>query len=1078
MKPILYSHGETSFTNNGLGRLADCISCKVTEERNGVYECLLTYPVTGEMYSKIQIGCILGVIHDDAKDIQPFDIYAKGVPMNGVITFYAHHVSYRLGHVILRPMTASTITAAFNAIPSNTYNTCPFNFLTDKSVTATWKVEVPSAVKAVLGGQSGSILDVYGKGEYEWDKFTVKLHLNRGVDAGVSIRYGVNLTDINQEFDISETYNAVAPFWRSEDGTLVTLTEGYIAATSVEEGDEIIPVPMDLSSSFDEQPTETQLRTEALRILDNSEAWIPDENISVRFIDLAHTEEYKNVAALQRVRLCDKVSVYCGPLGVRAVKMQVIKTVYNVLTEEYDEIELGNAKTSFAETIMAKVSEVTDDMATKRDVRSLIQEGIDNATQQITGAQNSHVRFVYDANGSLQEIVVMDTDSINTAVKIWRWNSGGLGFSSHGYAGPYSLAMTQDGAIVATMITTGTLTANLIRAGLLQDVAGKNLWNLETGEFQLAAATTVGGSTVAAIAEAKVTVLDNALTQQEVFNRLTNNGATQGIYMKNGLLYINATYMDTGVLNADLITSGGIAGTKIANGAISTDKLAAAAVTAAKIAASAITADKIEAGAITAVKLAVGAVGETTIADGAITTIKIAAGAITATKIAAGAITADSIAVGAVGGTKVADGAISGTKIADGAVSTDKLAANSVTAAKIAAATITASEIAAGAITAAKIAAGAITADMITAGVMSANRIQGGTLALGGANNANGVLNILDASGNVIGIWNKDGISILSGSINLNSGVFSVTNAGALTATNASLKGSLQATGTDINDNTINVRIASGKIRMFGSTDTDGDVQSWQPHAYLYVRALGGYSPETSIGAFVSDFEIYCAGYLDQHSGTLTLTASDGDYDHRYERGNVTIEAADINFMDNDYNYTTPLAKFVGRSLYGGGSRYIDFNVPVTINSSFTVASGYTKSKVITTDQYADRLLYCYETPSPLFGDVGEGVIGDDGLCYVTIDPIFAQTITTANYQVFLQRYGQGDCYVKERKGGWFVVAGTPGLSFGWEIKGKQADVDQLRLERNDEKFTTPKQNYGEIAAKHIEDIRKDRETA
>ena len=162
MKPILYGPGETSFTNNGLGRLADCISCKVTEERNGIYECQFTYPVTGEMYSKIQIGCILGVIHDDAKDVQPFDIYAKDAPMNGVVTFYGHHISYRLGHVILKPVSYSSITAAFAGIPSKTYNSCPFTFWTDKSVSATWNVEVPSAVKAVLGGVHGSILDVYG----------------------------------------------------------------------------------------------------------------------------------------------------------------------------------------------------------------------------------------------------------------------------------------------------------------------------------------------------------------------------------------------------------------------------------------------------------------------------------------------------------------------------------------------------------------------------------------------------------------------------------------------------------------------------------------------------------------------------------------------------------------------------------------------------------------------------------------------------------------------------------------------------------------------------------------------------
>ena len=373
-----------------------------------------------------------------------------------------------------------------------------------------------------------------------------------------------------------------------------------------------------------------------------------------------------------------------------------------------------------------------------------------------------------------------------------------------------------------------------------------------------------------------------------------------------------------------------------------------------------------------------------------------------------------------------------------------------------------------------------LNAEYIQAGTLVTNLLLAAILTIGGANNGNGSIRILDENGNAIGTWDKNGLTCNKGSINLNNGVFNVTNAGAVTASNASLKGAFQTTGTDIWDNTINTRIASGKIRMFGSTDIDGDVPSWQPHAYLYIRALGGSSPETSIGAFVSDFEIYCAGYLDQHAGTLTLTASGGDYDHSNERGNVTIKAADICFMDNSSS-STPLVKCIGSTLYGGGSRYVDFNVPVNVYSSFTVASGYTKSKAVTTDQYAERLLYCYETPSPLFGDVGEAVIGEDGLCYVTIDPIFAQTITTDNYQVFLQRYGAGDCYVQERKGGWFVVAGTPGLAFGWEIKGKQADIADVglrRLDKHDEKFTVPTQTYGEDAANHIDDIRKEREAA
>lgn len=886
MKPILYESTEAQFTSNGLGRLADCIDCTVTEERNGIYECQFSYPVTGAMYSQIQIGRILGVIHDDVKDVQPFDIYAKSAPLDGVVTFYAHHISYRLGHVILKPMEASSCAAAFAAIPAYTYNNCQFTFWTDKAVAANWQNKTPSAVKAILGGQQGSILDVYGKGEYMWDRWLVRLYTNRGSDNGVSIRYGVNLTELQQELDDSGSYNAVAPYWVSrEDGTVVTLTKGIVAVNTgtrlvpwtTKSGEEITdragntiyfkvgvpvtPIPMDLSEAFEEQPTEAQLETEALRRLNSSEAWLPSENITVSFINLADTEEYKSVAALQRVSLCDKVSVYCGPLNVSAVKMQVIRVVYNVLTERYDEIELGKPKTSFAQTITAKIEEVTKDLPTT----SMMQRAINNATDKITGAMGGYVRFIYDANGEMQEILIMDTDDINTAVKVWRWNSGGFGFSSNGYDGPYALAMTMDGAIVADFITAGTLLANIIKAGILSDENGKNFWNMETGEFSLSASTTVGGSTVDSIAQNKannaISAFDNSLNQQSVFNRLTNNGQTQGIYLKNGKLYINATYIDTGTLLANII--------------------------------------------------------------------------------------------------------------------------------------------------------------------------KGGTLTLGGGGNVNGALIVEDASGNIIGTWSKDGISILKGSIE---------GANITLGGSNNQYGSIEMlSGTGLgnggwNINGITVGGTNNSSSKIGFNRYDGTVKV----AYIDLRTYGRIA-------------------TDEKCQAMRICVNKGQSGQEQEFVDFDGGAP----MDN----VAPLTTFRTRVLLSSG------NLDVLDDLS---VSG-TKSRAVSTDQYSERLLYCYETPSPLFGDVGEGVIGEDGYCYVTLDAIFAQTITTYQYQVFLQKYGPGDCWVKDRRGGYFIIEGTTGLAFGWEIKAKQADYDQLRLERNDEKFTIPTQTYGEDAAKHIDDIQKER---
>lgn len=107
-----------------------------------------------------------------------------------------------------------------------------------------------------------------------------------------------------------------------------------------------------------------------------------------------------------------------------------------------------------------------------------------------------------------------------------------------------------------------------------------------------------------------------------------------------------------------------------------------------------------------------------------------------------------------------------------------------------------------------------------------------------------------------------------------------------------------------------------------------------------------------------------------------------------------------------------------------------------------------TKNRIVKTENYSERLQYCYETPTPMFGDVGEGAIDKTGKCYVWLDDVFAETIDTdVQYQVFLQAYGEGNVYVNERSPSYFVVCGTPGLAFGWEIKAVQKGYDTVRLE-------------------------------
>lgn len=483
MIPILFSKTETSFYSNGLGRLAESTSCTVTEERNGIYELLMTYPISGKLFDQLEIGSFVYAIHDDAKSPQAFEIYKIKAGIDGIATIYAQHISYKLTHITAKPFTASSCAQAITKLGTQTLGTNPFTFATDKSVQAAFSLTVPTAVRAALGGQAGSILDTYGKADLEWDMYTVHLWQNRGMDRGVEIRYGKNLSDLTQEKDATGTYNAAAPYWAGSDGTVITLPEWYLTANEYEPSDELSIVPLDLSAEFDEPPSVSALRMLAQSKLDSGSAWLPKENITVSFVQLWQTAEYANVAPLQRCRLCDTVTVIYPALKIRA-KLKVIKTEYDVLLERYTSMELGEPRTTLGELIHNKIME---DVRKEVPSKSFLEAAINQATEMITGGLGGYVVINKDSDGHPTELLIMDTPDINTAVNVWRWNLGGLGHSSTGYNGQFSTAITADGHIVANFIDVGTLTANIIKAGIIQAQDSPNYWNMETGEVFIGA---------------------------------------------------------------------------------------------------------------------------------------------------------------------------------------------------------------------------------------------------------------------------------------------------------------------------------------------------------------------------------------------------------------------------------------------------------------------------------------------------------------------------------------------------------------------------------------------------------------
>lgn len=486
MIPILYPSNETSFTSNGLGRLPDATECIVTEERNGAYELRMMYPIDGLHFSDIQKNRFIYAVPADGKGKQPFRIYSIGKPLDGIVEINAEHISYQLSHIPVSPFEAGSLAAALVGLKDNAAEDCPFTFWTDKTVTGNFKVTEPVSLRSRLGGVKGSLLDVYGTGEYEFDHYTVKLHLHRGTNNGVTLRYGKNITDIKQEESIANTYTGVMPYWKGDvDGTETTviLPEKVLHSANASNFPYQRTIPLDLSSNFENQPTEAQLRSAANSYMTSNDIGVPAVSIDVSFIALWQTEEYKDVANLERVNLCDTVTVEFPALGVSA-QAKVVKTEYDVLRDRYQSLELGDAKTNFTQTLSTEINNNTSAMK-QLPTKSYMQKAIDHATELITGGLGGHVVMKTNADGEPEEILIMDTDDVNTAVNVIRINQAGIGFSTDGYDGPFSTAWTIDGHFVADFIDTGNLNASLITTGVLKAFNNNFLLDLSTGQMTM-----------------------------------------------------------------------------------------------------------------------------------------------------------------------------------------------------------------------------------------------------------------------------------------------------------------------------------------------------------------------------------------------------------------------------------------------------------------------------------------------------------------------------------------------------------------------------------------------------------------
>lgn len=356
MKPILYPDTETAFVTNGIGILSDAASCYVETELNGIYELEMTYPVAGIHFAEIRQRSIILAKPDPVSRPQPFRVYRITKPLGGLVKVYARHAAYDLiGHVS-GTFSAGNVAEALRAMKENAVPACPFAFQTDKTTQAVMTVSVPTALWSLLGGIEGSVLDTYG-GEYEFDRWTVMLHNARGKNRGVSIRYGKNLTSLEQDENCANCYTGVWPYWVGAEGELVQLAEKTVNAEGDFGYEKILP--LDFSQEWEEAPTGEQLRARAERYIRENKIGVPTVSWDIGFVQLEQTEEYKGKALLEQILLGDTVSVVFAEMGVDT-SARAVKTRYDVLLDRYESVTLGSVKANIADTVVKNTAAAED----------------------------------------------------------------------------------------------------------------------------------------------------------------------------------------------------------------------------------------------------------------------------------------------------------------------------------------------------------------------------------------------------------------------------------------------------------------------------------------------------------------------------------------------------------------------------------------------------------------------------------------------------------------------------------------------------------------------------------------------
>lgn len=384
MIPLLYPENATQFGSysssaNPICALADCVSCTVTEERNGIYECEFKYPVNGQSFAEIRPGRIVYVNHDPSGDEQPFDIYAMEFDLDGLATFRASHISRRIKKIVFGDIKLEShmygMPATINDVGYHRRRSKPiygeYNFNNngynrpsdanadrkDKQLITVNDYHFTSLWDVVLG-RSDSVAN-QAEAEMQWSWQTASFCKNRGTMTTAKIVYRSNMKSMRYEYDISGQCDAVIPYWidpqtrvhyllpdlNSEDRSYPypAIAAPFIYDTIYVDNGRFTAVPVDFSSRFDEQPSADDLFDAATEYYYSNAISRPYENLTVEFAPLWDSTEYKYISDAEKIKLCDIVTVVFPEYGL-VKPMKLVKATWDCLLERFTAMEFGSTQ--------------------------------------------------------------------------------------------------------------------------------------------------------------------------------------------------------------------------------------------------------------------------------------------------------------------------------------------------------------------------------------------------------------------------------------------------------------------------------------------------------------------------------------------------------------------------------------------------------------------------------------------------------------------------------------------------------------------------------------------------------------